>query len=148
MKNLILSCLTLLLVNVIIAQDVSFVSNTDAQNSQSEIKSEKTTTAKVSEAEVTFLHSKSAKQQLSAHLKQSITYTKKMRDYCVEGKIEIEVSMNEKGEVASYKIAGNPHPEISRAVKKAMKNIKAISIKNNDYRGMKEVPISLLFEMN
>ena len=148
MKNLILSFLALLLVNVVIAQDLSAVVNhNDSSPQKSEAKSEKAALSEVSEAEVTAIHSQSAGQQLSAHLKKSIIYTKNMQDYCVEQSVEVEVTINKKGEIANYKVIGNPHPDINRIVNEAMKEIKSIKVKDHNYRGVKKMRIPINFKL-
>lgn len=92
-------------------------------------------------------HNRSAAKQLGTYLNKQLQYSSIMQSNCMEGKVIIEISLSEAGNILDAKIVKSLNPEADKVVTEAMSNLSAIQFKNKEYRGNKRIRIPIDFTM-
>ena len=141
MKSLLFAILFISISTVSMAQTVSFVSNEEVNQFQTEEK------AALNAAIVSNKHTKAAEQQLKAYLAKNLVYTTTLKNYCIEGEAILLVNLDEEGQVLESTFKNKVHPEVAKVILETIGKAKNISIKNNDYKGKQQIKIPITFSL-
>lgn len=153
MKTLLISILFFAISNVSTAQLMAYT-NTDQTTStaandllfNNEVKASTNTPIKRTR-KVVNRDNQSAAIQLSQHLAEQLKYSSLMRDYGLEGKIVIEVTLSNTGEISNTKVIQSPHAHMEDIILKAMEDLKTIATEDNLYYGNKRIRVPVSFSL-
>lgn len=99
------------------------------------------------EAMIAEKHTDSAEKQLKNYLAHSLKYSEILVENSVEGKVMVVVNIAADATIGSFTILESPHAEITKMVEEALENLKAISFKDQWYRGEGQLEIPLNFSL-
>jgi len=99
------------------------------------------------EALIAKKHTESAEKQLKNYLSLSLKYSEILIENSVEGKVRVVVKIDSNGNINGFNILESPHPEITKMVQQALKNLTAITFKDQRYYGFGLLEIPLNFSL-